>query len=248
MGTITPKYYGRMGNQLFQYVFSRLLADKNAFDMGGAAPVSNAFFNVRPYDKIVCPVGNGALLRDCFWWSKTPKYLEIGLEDGDYMTDGYWQDPRYYDPYRETIRSWFTYPSIPFAPELDAIVAHVRLGDYVALKTVVAPQWISKVLYTIGYKPQRQKLYLVTDEPHSHYFNKLTQYRPVIVSEGQEHDWNFIRSAKRIICGNSSFSWWAAYLSDADCVYSFPLWMRNNPWINLAFTEKWKPIEGGFWK
>lgn len=253
MGIVTPKYYGRVGNQLFQYVYSRLLAEKNGFSMGGGFPVSSCMMMVEPYPDVCFPSYSGVELKDMFWYNQTPKYLEQYLHElfpGEerFITDGYWQDPRYYAPYRCRIRSWFSFPDVDWRPELDAIVAHVRLGDYVSLKTVVAPQWISKVLYTVGYRPQRQKLYIVTDEPDSPYFDKLKQYRPEIVSRSVEEDWNFIRAAKRIICGNSSFSWWAAYLSDADYVYSFPSWMRNNPWINLAYAENWKPIEGNFWK
>lgn len=253
MGVIVPKYFGRTGNQVFQYVFSRLIAENNGFSMGCHFPAPSYFSETtQPKIKLNASVEGKIgpiVLKDGECYDGTPKYLDMKLSPWVYITDGFWQDHRYYEPYREKIRSWFNYPyKLTHTPEPDALVAHVRLGDYESLRTVVAPQWISKVLYTIKFKPQRQKFYIVTDNPHSRFFDKIRQYRPEIVSESPEHDWNFIRSAKRIICGNSSYSWWATYLSDATEVYTFPKWYRLCGGINLATVKGWTPIDGNFWR
>lgn len=253
MGVIIPKYQGRTGNQIFQYVFARLIAEKNGFAMGEHFPCQGLFSEaIQPRVEVgrVCDGDVGPIVfKDGLWPDRTPKYLEMKLTPWVYIVDGFWQDWRYYEPYRTTIRSWFTYPyQLPHTPEPDALVAHVRLGDYQRYKTVIAPQWISKVLYTIKFKPQRSKFYIVTDDPTSRFFDKIKQYRPEIVSVSPEHDWNFIRAAKRIICGNSSFSWWAAYLSDATNVYTFKKWYRLGRHINLAETAGWIPIDGNFWR
>lgn len=48
-------------------------------------------------------------------------------------------------------------------------------------------------------------------------------------------DFNFIRSFDKILVHNSTFSWWAALLSDASKVGVWQPWVRGNK--NLGLTD-----------
>jgi hypothetical protein len=58
-------------------------------------------------------------------------------------------------------------------------------------------------------------------------------------------DFDIIRSCDRVICGNSSFSWWAAFLGKPKACFTFKPWMRFSP-LNLASMVGATPVDGQF--
>ena len=85
-------------------------------------------------------------------------------------------------------------------------------------------------------------------EPHdtNKFYTKLfTQYMPAYLSSTPSSDFDFIRSHNNIICSNSSFCWWAAFLSEAESIYTFKPWM-NRKGIPLAGIAGAKALDGTF--
>jgi hypothetical protein len=60
------------------------------------------------------------------------------------------------------------------------------------------------------------------------YLKYFDKYNPTIVSHDEYSDFEFIRSFDKIISSNSTFSWWAAFLSDASEIYLPPYWESKN--------------------
>lgn len=55
------------------------------------------------------------------------------------------------------------------------------------------------------------------------------EYNSVVIEPGSFIDnLHFVRKFDRIICANSTFSWWAAFLSEASKIYTFARWTCKN--------------------
>lgn len=135
---------------------------------------------------------------------------------------GYFQSESYFDKYSENIKSLFSYPlefeqrirtELPFIFEGDVTVINVRRGDYLHSPNyhpVVTPEYIHKANALI---PNTRHYLIASDDidwckEHLHFPNStyLEGYR------SYEQLW-ILSMCKNFIISNSSFSWWAAYLS-----------------------------------
>ena len=73
------------------------------------------------------------------------------------------------------------------------------------------------------------KIYLVTDSPKDSYFSQFDKYNHEIISESPWGDFAFISSSDQVCAANSTFSWWAAFLSNATKIYA-PLFYPRYPY------------------
>ena len=165
--------------------------------------------------------------------------------------EGYFQhtDYIYYDePFIRSI--WNPDPVEKRPPE--EIVLHLRLGDYFSsgLRSVISPRWHEQVLGMAGWHPKRKKLYIVIEDGNDKFLRNYQKFNPVIVSQSAKEDFDFIRSFDTIISSNSSFSWWAAFLSNASTIYTFAPWLRfpREEQLNLAHMKGATPVPGSFCK
>jgi len=227
---IEVRYRARLGNWLFQYCFARILAEELGYQLaaesipqfaGTFTPVLGKAFEAPVWE---CPE-NANL--DEILADRTPRRIVVG---------GYMQDYRYYRPYREKIRAWLALPPSREQPEPDALVLHVRLGDYRYLGWVLAPEYYHLIIA----RERFSRLYVVTDEPNSPYLETFARYKPTLVAGSAFGSLRFIRAARRIVLAQSTFSWWGAYLSEAERIY-FPiprksLWSRGSR-VNLRVDD-----------
>jgi len=209
---ITCDYGGGFGNQIFQYVFARIISEKLKLQL---TSWPNKDFNdvikcssqqeYMKYEKIKYTID------DNFLYDNILKY---DFKDAGYHLKGYWQHAEYYLENRDLILSFFD-----FKPPVDLdrknIVAHIRLIDYSAFGykgNILHPDYYLEALSREKY----DKLYIVTDEPtNKDYFSYFKGINYEIVSLSCNHervpqrtanDFYFIMEFDRIICGNSSFS------------------------------------------
>lgn len=75
----------------------------------------------------------------------------------------------------------------------------------------------------------------------------LNEKKAIWKSDSILNDFNFIRSFNKIIINVSTFSWWAAVLSDAEEVYASKNWkyLKGDSNKNLPFIElnNWKALD-----
>jgi hypothetical protein len=158
--------------------------------------------------------------------------------------NGYFQDAKNYNFCRDEIKGFFKLPKVE--QNTKDLVIHLRLTDYWCdrVRSVINPTWYKKVLKFIDYR----QLYIVV-EPHvssKKYLKIFEPYAPIYVSESPKSDFEFIRSFDKIVCSNSSFCWWAAFLGDPKQVITFgPKWMYN-PGPKLSHMIGATMIEGTF--
>ena len=149
--------------------------------------------------------------------------------DDSYL-HGYWQSEKYFDGIADLIRSEFTFPAFTNSQnaemaaritEDNAISLHVRRGDYLALSAhVLCDQaYYEAALEQLlqGQADKAPTVYVFSDDPDWAKANLPLPYDKVVVDfNGPETDFEDMRLmslCKHNIIGNSSFSWWAAWLN-----------------------------------
>lgn len=187
------------------------------------------------------PLKNKAPLRYALWrgLGLAPKFRrERGLgynpafeswSDDSYL-HGYWQSERYFAGIANQIRADFTFPEVSNTQNAEmaaqitddnAISLHVRRGDYVALSAhVLCDQaYYEAALARLldGLAGDDPTVYVFSDDPDWAKENLPLPCRKVVVDfNGPETDFEDMRLmslCKHNIIGNSSFSWWAAWLN-----------------------------------
>ncbi len=99
---IKINYRGRLGNNLFQYAFSRLVADYFGYKLCSELPLNPILGTT--------PVKKGKI------FNTPPMIIEDGkgnyfpefLEERTYITDGYYQNIDYYKDKRGEVKSFFS--------------------------------------------------------------------------------------------------------------------------------------------
>jgi hypothetical protein len=164
-----------------------------------------------------------------------------GWGDNSYL-HGYWQSQKYFQNSAERIRSDFTFPAFSNQQnaemaariaESTAISLHVRRGDYLTFAAhVLCDQAyydaaLAKVLDGLQGDPI---VYVFSDDPQWAKDNLSLPCEKVVVDfNGPETDFEDMRLmslCQHNIIGNSSFSWWAA-------------WLNQTPGRRVAGPAKW---------
>jgi len=250
--SVTIKWNGRTGNQLFSYCFARVLAAKNNLRLVTEWPHQD-FIETTPHEAGEEHDEPVVTIKDLYWNDHDRDWLNQDFKRKRVYVDGFFQNPKYYDPNKQLVKSFFNLPEINKRPS-NEIVLHWRLSDYYQVGpgkqgSVIRADWYAHVLmHKIRFNPKINKLFIVTDDPSDRILHKLQRFHPTIVSENPKHDFNFIREFDTIICGNSTFSWMAAFLSDASKIFTFSKWI-NEPHryiIRLALMRGATPVQGNW--
>ncbi len=161
--------------------------------------------------------------------------------DGSYL-HGYWQSERYFTHAEADIRRDFTFPAFTTPENADmaarirdglAIALHVRRGDYLALgaHTLCDQAYydaaLARILQGLTRPPT---VFVFSDDPDWVRENlPLPCARVVVDINGAETDFEDMRLMSLCdhnIIGNSSFSWWGA-------------WLNTNPDKRVAGPARW---------
>lgn len=148
--------------------------------------------------------------------------------------DGYWQGERYFADCAAAVRQGLALADDPSqaARELaqaiddsESVGVHVRRGDYVttpsASRRFVAcsPQYYLRAAEIVAAAAGRPVFFVFSDDPRWARANVELPHRTVVVSGSArlaDHDELWLMSrCRHIITANSTFSWWAAWLSTA---------------------------------
>lgn len=234
---ITVDYFGRSGNQLFQYVFARVLCER--FGMWLYTPAPNVFLPIKPCFKDVD-------LKRGLTFMVNDRNADQ-LLDGKHILSGvthlhlhgYFQKSWFYNPYRDLIRGMFD--EAPKCIDYDDIVIHLRLTDYFwhRVNSVISPEWYINIVKGQQYK----KCYVVVEDHPTNrkYLQLITggiRNCEIVTGGSTLDDFNFIRSFDRIVCSNSTFCWWAAFLSNATKIWTF------KPWLNKVGAKYMPDLSG----
>ena len=228
---------GRTGNNLYQYFVTRILADIYKLNSSNEfrSPVLHFTDHTR-YDTIIN--------RETLVVTDDNIYDVIENHDKyrnrNFLLEGFFQDSGFFNDNYHNILSYLKLDNIK--KNCDDIVMHIRLNDFNregSKSCVIDPSWYLEILQMESFR----KLYIVIDtwgrkkyrkeESEKNYINYFNKYVPIIISNREMEDFHYIRKFDKIICSNSTFSWWAAFLSDASRIYTPSNWRGKKKLWNI---------------
>lgn len=116
-------------------------------------------------------------------------------------------------------------------PNKDDLVIHIRLGDYKQIGCVTD----KKLYLDVINKEKFNKCFILTDSPNDSYLDDFKKLGCIIRCKTPIEDFVFIKNANKIVISKSTFSWTAAFISNAEKIY-FPL--SDNKWPYLINPGK----------
>lgn len=214
---VQVEYIGGLGNNMFQYALGRIIADKKHYNLyvSNESQLSSFFKNaVNITDR---QHFNEPQLQIGYDTDVGPQnYIEHRVADftGKIFVKGFFQKLKFFNAYRDQILKWYeTDVKLQKEPETDAIVLHVRLGDYIGLGWQLDPNIFINILK----KEKYSKYYIVTDDPNNSaiYYILQNVSGGEVVSTSTIMDFEFLRRSNNLVISHSSYSWWASFLGDA---------------------------------
>lgn len=245
-------FNGRLGNNIFQYIFCRVAAVRNNcnFYIPNGLEESNNFYrnisttlNIKLEDSV-----DGNLHR---WIGDNLFDIDFGKNDGiinrllgevniEDVTDGcflngFYQNDSYMIDYEDTIKKEW----LPFKENLKELsklllekydvdkycYIHFRGGDYKTIPQFFLPiDYYNEAINHITSIKDDTKFVIITDD-----IIEATNFFPNydVISNEMEIDFYLLSNAKYSIIPNSSFSWWASWLNNNSEIIVAP-----NRWFN----------------
>lgn len=167
-------------------------------------------------------------------------YIYAQAQKGE-IPDIYIQDPYYFDEFRDGIRGLF---GQGIGGPIDQVAIHVRRGDYVN-----NPFYVD--LYLTDYYERAMEMFpdaeFLVFSDDIEWCKQQPIFSECEFAHGTElEDLNLMAACRGIIMANSSFSWWAAYLSPHAqkivCPSVSTLWYNDNV-VRTNVLDTWIQIE-----
>lgn len=241
----------RFGNWLWQYAVSRIVAEELGYTLD--SPVISQFPNTmkkvigKEYTKPVYGMH----------YKNLNQYKELSKSGAKLVFNASLCPCPFIEKYRNAIRDeWFNVVN-PYGEnfhlldghfcvrkngqfeniqidgiEKNDVVMNIRMGDFLSKKHLwryCGVSYFDFILSSMDFN----RLFIVSDDVKSELLNGLSEKYNAIhyVSKGMMEDVNFIKLFDSILISHSTFSWWAAYLSNASIIY-LPIVNNSRPAIN----------------
>ena len=213
---------GRLGNRLFRYAIGRILAEEMGYRL---SLVDNFFGRIVPHrafsnthDMVEGKVYHAPVeeYKQEIYPNKLPKSLREIITDSTprkLQLHGWYQRTEYYEPYIDRIKVWFELPKIDVSP--DDIILHIRRGDYLGANIAIKLKYYTDILDKALYR----RVYIIGEGLDLSVYKTFKRYDPIYPRGSEIEDFNLMKNFNKIVMSNSTFAWWAAYLSSAQEVY-----------------------------
>ncbi|MFN8625562.1 MAG: alpha-1,2-fucosyltransferase [Candidatus Binatia bacterium] len=220
-------YDGNLGNHLFQYCFGRLLAEALQYRLV-APPIDGFPGTYETVDGHSFESNNVVVLR-----GQKPDLSFMQQSDGKYhvIVSGYFQRTEYYAPRAAAVRRWLAvHDRHDYGISENDVVVGIRRGrDYIPQHGLPLSYYDNALALL-----EHDRVFVCTNDPDDgfvRYFS--TRHKAIVRPPSALDNFAFIRQFRKIVISNSTFLWWAAYLSEAgEIVFPRPangLWSANDP-------------------
>lgn len=219
-----------IGNQLFRYVATRVLALDKGYEFG---MYPDSFFKGSSFLELDMgrPVYHDAVLFKFFDEKKVVENgvdirgydPEINFVEEDTFIDGEFQDERYFIHRLPEIREWLKVEPLDM-PD-DTCVINFRGGEYVGLTDLfLEKEYWEEAIEEMKKMSPNIKFEVHTDDPIT--AKEFFPDYPII--HDMALNWRSIRYAKYLILSNSSFAILPALIGDAKKIIAPRYWSRHN--------------------
>ncbi|WP_141699047.1 nodulation protein NodZ [Candidatus Thiosymbion oneisti] len=233
---IQLRMQGLIGNNLFQYAFARILAE----DLGYALEVKHSSYkpgkNIPQLEDLLSHFRDAPLAIDGKRFSRPVDRtalmghngfdgFRIDLEgmrncrqDRKILIKGFFERYEIFRTHKSRIRSWFAVDPIDLGYHIapDDIVIHIRRGDFIVFSRAISLSFYLDLLEKLDFA----RLYICgfgLDEEVKASFSK---FGPIYIEGSPIDDFRFMIGFNRIIQSQSTFAWWAGFLSKAEEIHA----------------------------
>ncbi len=265
------KFNGRMGNQIFQYAFLRYLQTNNRntfiFFINPHHAYLTKYFELNAYQNIT--LGSKLYSLSIRALSKLLPFKEVYITNlrvpkniklekntiykGFFQTD--WYLKHIVGDFRLKIKSEFIEKfDLEFGEIFNnhpTITVHIRRTDYLnyGKRDISLPMSYFKARLDALGDLSKYKVFFVSDDIAyvKSYFGGASNF--IYSTNNEITDFQIIKNADISIISNSSFAWWAAYLSEKDnTVYAPKNWLgfrigKEHPKKIMTSKFKWCEVE-----
>lgn len=268
---IAVKLMGGLGNQMFQYALGRKISlEQNATlkldlsflsrrDMGPK-------FVYRDYDLDIFTIEPDLELTDSAktltihqpYFHYAPEIVTVAkniLRSGKTVVlEGYWQTPKYFEPYEQQLRSDFEFRNkVKEAKEFhilellgliessNSVMVNIRRTDYLNTNFhgVMGVEYVNQASQIISEKVQNSKHFVFSDDvewckanihlPNSAFIDHS------YAGKKFEYYMQLMKACKHFIIPNSTFAWWTAWLNTSpEKIVIAPKKWFNDPTLNTT--------------
>lgn len=230
---------GRLGNNLFQYVFARLLAEQHGFaldclqepwvaheflgrrfdqaphaDLSGFLPHFPDLRLKLPGKRCAAPVQAHEFRTFEEWDGHT---VDLGALQHPgarrIVLRGFFERAEYYAPHLDRIRAWlrFVPAPTPLAIGPRDVLVNLRRGlDMALVERVLALDYYRRALHEL---PDVGRVHVCGTGLDGRARAALAEFDP-LYHDGSPHEhFSFLMRFRRVVLSNSTFCWWAAVLS-----------------------------------
>lgn len=239
---------GRLGNNLFQYALGRIIAEHLDLELscrryhakpkplGGDPPnaagstledVSSFFPNAPlriPGRRVHEPVEVFEGVKKVGGWRGHKIDLNGVLQNRtlrQIRLRGWFQRLEYYAPHKPRIFQWFQLlrrPVCPYRITAADVLVNIRRGtDYGMLGWALPMSYYSQILSSL---PGLGQLYVCGDSFDANARNRFQKYSPIYYEGSPIEHFSFFSHFRRVVLSNSTFAWWAAFLSEAEEIFA----------------------------
>jgi hypothetical protein len=235
---VEVRYRGSFGDNLFQYCFGRLLAERWGYELR-ALPLPH-------FPNTAEPVSGHCCLTPFHSWSGiAAEERQLGMLlrgremtaplQGRLVLFGWFHRWEYYRGHEAKLRHWLeTAPPTERARPGDLAIClrHRRpeAWEEPGIHAGHAPKWgvpapsVEAIRRLVESTPH-ERLVLLTDAPLSPTVKELSRLNPVLRNIHCFSSWNWLRTCRRMaITVSHPAEWWAAQLSSAEEIYALDPW------------------------
>lgn len=184
--------------------------------------------------------------------------MKFGQYDFSYKRniyiDGYWQNPRYFNSYKQELLKEFTpKPNAMSAKAIEykmllssenSVAIHIRHGDY-SRDWILSEEYYLNAVGLIKQKIMNPVIYVFCEDiEYAKEFCRIIGTGIVVgtVSKFSDIEEFFLMSScSHLIIANSTFSWWAAYLNQNP--HSIIIAPQYKQWAGDYYPDSWIKLE-----
>jgi hypothetical protein len=231
---ITVKYYGRLGNQIFQYIAASIFSEKHNLyldfqteQLGGYRNLSLLLKHISGENKNEFPIVE---INDFNFL----EYLNRdSIEPCHYIFNGFFQLRDFIINYENEILKKFLYLN---SEKKDGFVIHLRMDDIV--------NYVGNLDYnyykTCIEKINKTKGYIITDDPDSELTKKLIKdFDLELYHKNEYDDLIFATKFDNIILSQGTYSFWIGFFGQSKNIYYST---RPPVWHGDIFLDNWNDV------